>query len=83
VILCGIYITAELMASHNSHDLAARSSTAAGDVRFAAGVVTAGHQQHVMADQLQQQRLMSSLGILSSSLPISAGQLQVTVDCHN
>ena len=75
-------VTAELMASHNSLDPAARSSTAPPvDTRFPPGA-TATRQQQVLVDQLQQQqqqqRLLSSLGgILSSNLPINANQLQV------
>jgi len=79
-------ITAELMASHNSLDPAARSSTAPVDVRFPPGApAPAARQPQVLVDQLQQQqqqqRLLSSLGgILSSNLPINATQLQVCIN---
>jgi len=85
VTLCELCIAAELMASHNSLDPAARSSTTPVDIRFAPGA--AARQQQVLVDQLQQQqqqqRLLSSLGgILSSGLPINANQLQVCSDEH-
>jgi len=87
---CGLCIAAELMASHNSLDPAARSNTAPVDVRFPPGAAAAAaRQQQVLVDQLQQQqqqqRLLSSLGgILSQSgLPLSANQLQVSVSRHS
>jgi len=84
-------IAAELMASHNSLDPAARSSTAPVDVRFPPGAAAAAaaRQQQLLVDQLQQQqqqqRLLSSLGgILSSSgLPLNANQLQVCINKHS
>jgi len=83
-IVC-LYITAELMASHNSLDPAARSSTAPVDARFPPGAAAAAaRQQQLLVDQLQQQqqqqRLISSLGgILSSGLQINTNQLQVCI----
>jgi len=88
-VQCVLWIAAELMASHNSLDPAARSSTAPVDVRFPPGAaVAAARQQQLLVDQLQQQqqqqRLLSSLGgMFSSGLPINANQLQVSINDHS
>jgi len=83
-----LFITAELMASHNSLDPAARSSTAPVDARFPPGAAAAARQQQLLVDQLQQQqqqqRLISSLGgILSSGLQINTNQLQVCISKYS